>query len=605
MPVNNPFLQPHNIIENLPIATALFEGIEMKLVSVNEAMLKLWGREKSITGSRLLDFMPELKEQKFPGLLKEVYETGNPHYEYDAAVYIQVEGALKEIFMDYTYNALKDSSGNIYGILVTALDVTERILSKKKLQESEQNFRNLVLHAPVAMCVLKGPRLQVEIANERIFELWGKKPEEVTHKPIFEGLPEAREQGLEEILQHVYTTGNRFIADERPVNLLRNGKIETTYINFVYEALYETDEKITGVMAVAVEVTDQVEARHKVEEAEERARLAIEAADVGTFDLNLESHEMITSARLDTIFGIEEPADHRDYVAKVHPEDKSVREKAHAEALKTGKLFYEVRLLTDNNSIKWVRAEGKVHYVSSKPSRMLGTMTDITSEKNIRQQKDDFIGIASHELKTPMTSLKASLQLLTRNLKNELTPAAAALLNQSNSSLAKLGNLIEDLLNVTRINEGQLSIHKTKLNVAKLTNGCCNHIKSTGFDIIYEGDLDLQIYADMLRIEQVLINMLNNAVKYAPNSKTIVVKAEKLPGFVKISVIDRGPGIPTDKIPHIFERYYQADNKGVQFAGLGLGLYISAQIINRHGGKIGVGSEPGKGSTFWFTIPEE
>ena len=151
-------------------------------------------------------------------------------------------------------------------------DKTDEIAAHQKLVESEANLRNTILQAPVAMCILKGPSFVVEIANERMYELWGKDAEELVGKAVFEGLPEARNQGFEELLQHVYTTGQTFAANEQPIQLPRNGKLETVYVNFVYQPFRETDGKITGVIAVAVDVTEQVKIRLKVAQSEEQFR---------------------------------------------------------------------------------------------------------------------------------------------------------------------------------------------------------------------------------------------------------------------------------------------------------------------------------------------
>ena len=123
-------------------------------------------------------------------------------------------------------------------------------------------------------------------------------------------------------------------------------------------------------------------------------------------------------------------------------------------------------------------------------------------------------------------------------------------------------------------------------------------------EIIVTGDQQLQVYADKERIDQVLANLVNNAVKYAPESTKIVVHIEVIPGFAKISVSDKGNGIPEDKLPHLFKRYYRVQDKS-NFSGLGLGLYISNEIIKRHHGEMGVESQIGQGSTFWFTLPLE
>jgi signal transduction histidine kinase len=164
--------------------------------------------------------------------------------------------------------------------------------------------------------------------------------------------------------------------------------------------------------------------------------------------------------------------------------------------------------------------------------------------------------------------------------------------------------LVEDLLNVSRASEKQLKLNKTTFNIAEMLNACCNHIRVAGkYNLIVKGDAGLEIYADEHTIDQVMVNLVNNAVKYAPESLDIILTIEKEDDMAKISVTDFGQGISADKLPRLFERYYQADSSGFQNSGLGLGLYISSEIIKRHGGKIGAVSELGKGSTFWFTLP--
>ena len=232
------------------------------------------------------------------------------------------------------------------------------------------------------------------------------------------------------------------------------------------------------------------------------------------------------------------------------------------------------------------------------------TFTDVTARRKTMQQKDDFISIASHELKTPVTSLKASIQLLERMKNNPSPTMLAKLIDQSGRSLERLNNLINDLLNVNRITHGQLQLRKKQFVIGDMITNSGYHLRSVAVhDLNICGDLDLVIYADEQRIDQVIVNFLNNAVKYAPNSVQINITVEKLKDKVKISVADKGPGILPEKIPHLFDRYYRADHSGTQFSGLGLGLYISAEIIKRHGGEIGVDSKLGVGSTFWFTLP--
>ncbi|MBA3828771.1 MAG: PAS domain S-box protein [Taibaiella sp.] len=161
--------------------------------------------------------------------------------------------------------------GSFAGYISSTIDITNRKNAEEKLKESERNLRQTILQAPVAMCILKGPEYIVELANDRMFELWGKPSDVLLHKPIFVGLPEAKDQGFEALLDGVYTTGKTFVAENVPITLPRNNTLEQVYINFVYEAYHEGDGSISGVLAVAIEVTAQVLARQKIEEiVEER-----------------------------------------------------------------------------------------------------------------------------------------------------------------------------------------------------------------------------------------------------------------------------------------------------------------------------------------------
>ena len=234
----------------------------------------------------------------------------------------------------------------------------------------------------------------------------------------------------------------------------------------------------------------------------------------------------------------------------------------------------------------------------------IGTFMDVTNRRRVLQQKDEFINVASHELKTPVTSLKAAIQVMER-MKDKPNPAMFdKMLSQASKSLNKLNRLIVDLLDSNRISEGQLQLRKVKFNIGELAAECAQHVRSSGkINIILTGDTHTSVEADEQQIEQVLINLLNNAMKYAPDSPQIEINCQHKPDGLTVSVIDEGPGIPTKLIPHLFDRYYRADYSGHRFSGLGLGLYICMEIIKKHGGEIGVESELGKGSSFWFTLP--
>jgi PAS domain S-box-containing protein len=232
---------------------------------------------------------------------------------------------------------------------------------------------------------------------------------------------------------------------------------------------------------------------------------------------------------------------------------------------------------------------------------------DITEKNKLRLQKEEFISVASHELKTPITSLQVTAQIINRlvNEDTAITETLRKMASNAERHTKKLSHLVADLLNSTKIEQGQLSLNKIEFTLADIIDGCCSHIKLKGDQSIkYTGDHSLQVTADQHKIDQVLVNFVNNAVKYAPESKELIVHVEKIEGSAKVSVVDHGKGIPPENLDKLFNRYYRVDANNKQISGLGLGLYISSEIIKRHGGKIGVESKLGKGSTFWFTIPD-
>jgi PAS domain S-box-containing protein len=594
-----------DIVEISPYPVYICTGEDAIVTVANNATLKAWGRDASVIGKPFNIALPELEDQPFLGLIKSVYHTGKPYSTDSDRADLMIGGRLETFYFKFTYLPLYDKEGNRYGVACFATDVTELERARQAVEESEMTLYNLVRQAPIGICIIRAGDLTIEVVNDTYLELVGKKRDHMEHKTIWEAVPEAAEI-YAPIMSNVITSGINYNASEHELILIRNGKPETVFIDFSYEPVMHFDGTINAIMVIGIDVTDKVIARRNIEDAEERGRLAIEAAEIGTFDLNLVKRVIVTSDRLNAIFGFNSAVPWRKMADTFHPDDRHMRAKAHEDALKAGNLFYEARIIHPDESIHWIRAQAKVYYDNEgKPTRMLGTILDITEFKRLQQQKDDFISVASHELKTPMTSLKASIQILDKLIKdNGSTDRVSAFIEKANTSLTKMQHLIESLLNVSKISAGQLALDKSYFKVGELINECFDHIRLAGqHEVILTGDTEIELFADRSKIEQVIVNLVNNAVKYAPQSRDIVVTITRRPTTVKVSVQDFGEGIPYDKIPHLFERYYRVDSSGVQYSGLGLGLYISAEIIERHGGKIGVNSDAGKGSTFWFILP--
>jgi PAS domain S-box-containing protein len=255
-----------SIVESAPFPIGVYIGKEMRIAMANQSIIDVWGKGGDIVGRTYMEVLPELEGTGIYGQLDKVYTTGIPFHARNQRVDLVVDGLLQPFYFNYSFTPLYDTDGKIYGVMNTAAEVTDLIIAKEKIEQSEENFRNMILQAPVAMCILMGPDHVVEIANDAIIDLWGKPAEDVMHRPIFEGLPDAREQGLEELMNNVYTTGETFVASEMPVNLIRYGKPDTVYQNFVYQAYKDNKGDVVGILAITVDVTAQVIARQKIEE---------------------------------------------------------------------------------------------------------------------------------------------------------------------------------------------------------------------------------------------------------------------------------------------------------------------------------------------------
>lgn len=232
-------------------------------------------------------------------------------------------------------------------------------------------------------------------------------------------------------------------------------------------------------------------------------------------------------------------------------------------------------------------------------------INELEHSKELERKKDEFIGLASHELKTPLTSVKAYVQVLQRLLSEEdVNKTIFSYIEKTNNYIDKLNNLISDLLDATKIQGGKLQFNLSTFNFQELVEESIENMQNISKQkIIIDGKARCEVTGDRQRLEQVFINLLSNAIKYSPKSDKIVVHLSKHESFVTAGVQDFGIGISSEDLPKIFERFYRVEKHSTHFSGLGLGLYISYEIIRRHHGRLWAESELGKGSTFYFTIP--
>lgn len=295
---------------------------------------------------------------------------------------------------------------------------------------------------------------------------------------------------------------------------------------------------------------------------------------------------------------------------ETHPDDENIQEEFQRCRKKGKSLELEIRIKNiESGNFRYHLLRVTPVYDEDTIKNWVGTFTDIDDQKKVEKEKDEFPSIASHELKTPLTSIKAYVQLLERKLKLDKESAEAGFLTKVQDQIEKLNTLITDLLDVSKIENGKLKITKKPVNLENVISNAIDTIVQTHesrVKIKRDGTKpDILIPLDAIRIEQVLINFLTNAIKYSPQNNQVIVTTfvDEEEQEVRVSVTDFGIGIPDFKQEAVFNKFYRVEESSLQFQGMGIGLFICSEIIKQHHGNIGVSSKIDEGSTFYFTLP--
>ena len=265
----------------------------------------------------------------------------------------------------------------------------------------------------------------------------------------------------------------------------------------------------------------------------------------------------------------------------------------------------EFRLRSKDDSYRWHLGRATSYVNKNNQVRWFGTNTDIEVHKANEQKKDEFISMASHELKTPVTTIKGYAQILQHRFECEGNTEAGDLMKRMDGQINKLTKLIGDFLNFSNIVGEHFRLEKHKFNFKELVEECVQSVQLTSpaHKIIIEANQQIEYNGDRLRLEQVFTNFLNNAVKYSPEADTIIVRSDIQLNNIVVSIQDFGIGIEKEDLHKIFDRFYRVNNTSSKFQGLGLGLYISSEIIKAHKGSFWIESELCKGSVFYFLLP--
>ena len=601
------------LLTQAPVALSMLMGDEFIIKVANPQILQLWGKSPQIIGCKLIDALPELEGQPFMDVLSQVRTTGKPYKGYKEFCYLVRNGKREECYFDFIYAPIfNDEETEIIGVSVVATEVTDQVNAEKKLAETEYTFERLIKESDYCIALYKGPDLIIDIANNSMLRTWGKN-EKVIGMKLEEALPELEGQPFLDILKDIFKTGKTYSATEDEVVLERNGQLYTSYYNFSYKPLFNEQGEVYAILNFATDVTEMVLTKKQLKLNEEKYKNLADSLPIIVWTADKDGNIDYYNKQWYDYTGFTS-IDSREIATEkiIHPDDqkRSIDIWMTSKANKTNyEIEYQFRDRTSEDAYRWFLGRAiPIKNENNDVIQWIGTCTDINEFKQFQQQKDNFLGIASHELKTPLTSLKLYSQFLEKNLRKQEDDKNADVAKKMDEQINKLTSLVNDLLDVTKIQNGKILLNKSDFDFDDLVEEIVTEQQMiTSHKILVESEKIGNIYSDRHRISQVMSNLISNAIKYSPDADRIHITTKVTDDdCVLFTVRDFGIGIPADKTEKVFEQYYRVSgSKEHTFPGLGLGLYISSEIIKRSGGKIFVNSIEGKGSEFCFLIPKK
>jgi PAS domain S-box-containing protein len=480
------------------------------------------------------------------------------------------------------------------------------LIAQQKIEEGQVAFRLAVNAANFGTWFIHSVTREF-ITDARLKELFGYYPEESL--------------SIEQAVAQITEEYRGYVATKLENAIYRNGDYDVTYpviglhdnrlrwLRAIGNLKVDASGTFSAFTGVVMDITEQYLAAAEIKRAEENLRMAIDAAGLGTFHIDAKDRILITSPKLKEFFGFfgSEEITYEDAVNLIQPDYRQEVADAVESAFSNGTTFdMEYPIVgRDDGKTRWVRGIGEVQHSAGK-DYFTGVLHEITEKKLDEIRKNDFIGMVSHELKTPLTSMKGYIQLLLIRLSKREDEFILASLERANAQVSKMTSMVNGFLNISRLESSKIHIDHQIFDLAMLIKETEADTLATieSHNIIFAPVETTLVNADRDKIGQVIHNLISNAVKYSPQGSTINVACITSNGSANVSVKDQGMGIKADDIPKIFDRYYRVEGGHMySTSGFGIGLYLCAEIIHRHNGEIWTESEFGKGSTFIFKIP--
>ena len=650
------------MFDQAPVAIGTLRGENLIIETANHKVLEILQKTDSIIGKPWLEALPELVGQPAEDIIKEVYRTGVPFTVSEFPAHLKKKGHLEQGYYTFSYLPLTEQTSE-KGVLQVAIDVTDQVLARQKIEESEARFRSLISESPVATCLFVGLDLVLNVANEQMIRFFGRGTA-IVGKPVREVLTNTNSDSTAiALLEQVLSTGEPFTATAAPADLTIDGVSGTHYFDLSLKPLRNEAGAIYAVLETAVDVTEQVLARQKLEEAESDLRVAVEMAQLGTWSIDVATNGLTYSERLIEWFG-HNPAeqDYRLVIPILDPRDQERVASAVAWALtpKSGGVYNETYTVIHPQTGKRriLHAQGKTVFdAAGKAVRLNGTAQDITIqrelqlalENEVREQTEalastneelatinedlielnnlllrsndnlqKFAYVASHDLQEPLRKIQQFGDLLKSQYAESLGEGVDYL-ERMQSAASRMSTLIRDLLNFSRISTQRDTNVPVPLDkvVSTVLTDLDLRIQETGA-VVTVAPLPT-LLGDQPQLEQLFQNLVSNALKFRragiqpvihissyrvnhPDLPSSVKPVRTAAAYHRIDVADNGIGFDEKYVDRIFQVFQRLHGRN-EFAGTGIGLAISEKVVANHGGAITATSQPGQGTTFSAYFP--
>lgn len=464
-----------NLVEKAPYPICILKGEEMILNVVNFPMLKIWNVDEKAIGKPLLEIVPELKSQPFMSYLLAVLHTGEVYYGNEEAAHFSREnGKVETIYFNFIYQPYYENDGIHSGVIVMATDVTEQVISRKKIEMQAVMVESLLMKAPAFVCTLVGPDHVYEIVNERYQSLFGKR--QIQGKPIMVALPELEGQGIDLVLDNVYKTGEIFLGIDVPITLARDENLapEERFFNFSYQPMYNENDEIYSILAFGYEVTSQALLNKKIKESESHFRMIAELMPEKVINATPEGNVIYfnkswydyTGASFDELV-------HEGWIKWVHPNDVQEILEKWEYSIKTGADFdMELRMLNHKGQYRWHSSRARAVIGEDGNVKLwIGSNSDIQLQKEQTQALEEAVASRTVELQKANEELLKRNQEITHNMYNKrfLTEFSERFSGNklSNEFFDSVVQFISDVTGVDYVYIGKLE--ENKLNMQTIT----------------------------------------------------------------------------------------------------------------------------------------